>query len=68
MENDIRRLAEKPCPHGWFQIMARSGVNSWKPLESLGRPLKFATQEEADFYKDAWLGRKGGGWKAFFCC
>lgn len=65
MESDPSRLIEKPCQCGWFQIMARNGIGSWEPLKSLGKPLVFATQEEADFYKDGWLRRKGDGWKAF---
>ena len=68
-ENKIQtRLLESQCQHktnGWFQIMARSGIDSWHPIESYGWPLKFLTQEEADAYKDAWLEQKDGSWKAF---
>lgn len=58
-------MSDKTKQNGWFQIMARSGIDSWHPLESMGRPLKFLTQEEADAYKDSWLARQGGSWKAF---
>ena len=67
MHRNIARLYDSGYNHtnGWFQIMVRSGIGSWQPLESYGWPLKFLTQEEADAYKDAWLDRKGGSWKAF---
>lgn len=65
MQDSGSFLAPKPKQAVLYSIMARKGIDSWKPLCSNGKTIRFLSQEEADAYMDSWLARKGGGWKAF---
>lgn len=65
MEDNGKFPVSKPKQAVLYGIMARKGIDSWKPLCSNGKTIRFLSQGEADAYMNSWLARKGGGWKAF---